>query len=127
MSDIKMVGSVSESLQKIYKTSKKKYNLKTQELKFKNKKNEFCSIDSDDLQERLKAAISKMEIGYGYQINVFFENYGWRQCKNYATADSTRIELWNIEYNNEDNEDLGDIWAVRIDKVPIHLLEGKKV
>ena len=59
MSDIKMVGSVSESLQKIWNTSKKKYNLKTQELKFKNKKNEFCSIDSDDLQERLKAAIEE--------------------------------------------------------------------
>ena len=127
MSDIKMVGSVSESLQKIWNTSKKKYNLKTQELKFKNKKNEFCSIDSDDLLTRLESALNKMEKGYGYQINVFFENYGWRQCKNYATADSKRIELWNIEYNNEDNEDLGDIWAVQIDKVPIHLLEGKKL
>ena len=122
-----MVGSVSESLQKIWNTSKKKYNLKTQELKFKNKKNEFCSIDSDDLLTRLESAISKIEIGYGYIINVFFENYGWRQCKNYATADSKRIELWNIEYNNEDNEDLGGIWAVRIDKVPIHLLEGKNL
>ena len=127
MSDIKMVGSVSESLQKIWNTSKKKYNLKTQELKFKNKKNEFCSIDSDDLLTRLESALSKMEKGYGYQINVFFENYGWRQCKNYATADSKRIELWNIEYNNEDNEDLGGIWAVQIDKVPIHLLEGKNL
>ena len=61
MSDIKMVGSVSESLQKIWNTSKKKYNLKTQELKFKNKKNEFCSIDSDDLLTRLESALSKME------------------------------------------------------------------
>ena len=29
------------------------------------------------------------------------------------------------EYNNEDNEEVGEIWAVRIDKVPLHLFEGK--
>jgi hypothetical protein len=124
MSDIKMVGTMSESIQRIYKGSKK-YKIQTKEVKFKNKKNEFCSIERDDLVERLETSLTKFEKGYGYLINVFFENYGWRQCPDYFTSDSTSIMIWNAEYNNEDNEEVGEIWAVRIDKVPLNLFEGK--
>ena len=57
MSDIKMVGTMSESIQRIYKGSKK-YKIQTKEVKFKNKKNEFCSIERDDLVERLETSLT---------------------------------------------------------------------
>jgi len=75
MSDIKMFSTSSDKWTKRHKGAKK-YKMETKDFTFKNKNNEFCSIDSSDLVERLKGSLSRMDKGSAYEITVFFENYG---------------------------------------------------
>ena len=109
------------------KTSKKKHKISTTEIYFKDKKNnKLCGVDRDDMDSYFNQIKNKFDKtgAYGYFITVFFENYGWRKCKGYYTHDSKKILLWNVEYKNEDfEEDTGDIYSIKVDKIPIEFLD----
>ena len=108
-----------------------KGNTKTIEYQILDEKDNRASLTRTELIERLDKYTDKLDSGTRFQVNVYFENIGWRSVKGggiiiaHETLDIGKYIYGDSARDSDYVEEIGDVLAFEIVMSSKNILKSK--